>query len=101
VLLTSLMVNASPVIEQWQTSMGARVFFVEAPELPMIDIKIVFDAGSARDGDNFGIAQFTNGMLEEGAGELDVEQIAKGLMIWEHVFPVVLPVIWRPCRCAV
>lgn len=78
VLLASLTVNASPVIEQWQTSMGTRVFFVEAPELPMIDIKIVFDAGSARDGDNFGVAQFTNAMLEEGAGELDVEQIAKG-----------------------
>ena len=76
--LTSVAVNASPVIEQWQTSKGSKVLFVEAPELPMVDIKIVFDAGSARDGDDFGIAQFTNGMLEEGAGTLDVEQIARG-----------------------
>lgn len=76
--LVSMAVSAGPVIEQWQTSKGTRVFFVEAPELPMVDIKVVFDAGSARDGDAFGIAQFTNGMLEEGAGDLDVEQIARG-----------------------
>ncbi|NOR52008.1 MAG: insulinase family protein, partial [Gammaproteobacteria bacterium] len=82
VLLTSLVItqaaSANPVIEQWQTEKGARVFFVEAPELPMVDIKIVFNAGSARDGKTPGIALFTNGMLEEGAGKLNVEQIATG-----------------------
>ena len=77
-LLTSQAVSANPVIEQWQTKKGARVFFVEAPELPMVDIKIAFDAGSARDGENSGIALFANGMLEEGAGQLNVDQIAIG-----------------------
>jgi len=72
------MASANPDIEQWRTSQGSRVLFVKAPELPMVDIKIAFDAGSARDGSNPGIALFANSMLEEGAGEFDVEQIATG-----------------------
>ncbi|MCW8982992.1 MAG: insulinase family protein [Gammaproteobacteria bacterium] len=78
VLLSPILANASPNIEHWQTTKGASVYFVEAPELPMVDIKIAFDAGSARDGDNPGISLFTNSMLEEGAGDLSVEQIATG-----------------------
>lgn len=77
-LLTSQVASAGPHIQQWQTQNDARVFFVEAPELPMVDIKIAFDAGSARDGADSGIALFTNGMLEEGAENLSVEQIASG-----------------------
>ena len=30
--------------------------FVAAPELPMVDVRVVFNAGSARDGDKFGLA---------------------------------------------
>ncbi len=67
---------AVPVIQHWQTGNGARVFFVPAPQLPMVDIRVVFDAGSARDGTQFGLAQFTNALLEEGAGELDATAIA-------------------------
>ena len=76
VLLTTESVFASPNIEHWQTSNGARVYFVSAPELPMLDIQVVFDAGSARDGALSGTALLTNGMLNEGAGSLDSNQIA-------------------------
>jgi predicted Zn-dependent peptidase len=44
------------------------VLFVEAPDLPMVDVRIVFDAGSARDGDQPGLASMTADMLTEGAG---------------------------------
>jgi len=70
-LLLSLAVEAGPHIEQWQTSNGARVYFVAAPEIPMIDTRVVFAAGSARDGARGGVANLTNGLLNEGAGELD------------------------------
>ena len=33
----------------------------------MVDIQIVFDAGSTRDADSLGIAMLTNSLLAEGA----------------------------------
>lgn len=69
--------NATPAIQHWETSNGARVYFVPAAELPMVDVRIVFDGGSARDGQREGIARFTNNLLSEGAGELNADQIAE------------------------
>ncbi len=76
VFLSTTSAFASPKIEHWQTSNGGRVYFVAAPELPMVDIQVVFDAGSARDGNLSGTALLSNGMLNEGAGGLDTDQIA-------------------------
>lgn len=67
---------ASPDIEQWTTDKGAKVYYVNAPELPMVDIKLVFNAGSARDGLLPGTARMTSAMLDEGAAGLDADQIA-------------------------
>ena len=75
-LLTSI-ASANPDIQHWQTSNGARVYFVPAPQLPMVDIRVTFNAGSARDGDRPGLATLTNGMLEEGSGALDANAIAE------------------------
>ncbi|PKM44925.1 MAG: peptidase M16 [Gammaproteobacteria bacterium HGW-Gammaproteobacteria-1] len=67
---------ALPQIEHWQTTNGARVYFVAAHELPMVDIRVVFDAGSARDTVP-GVASLTAGLLAEGAGSLDADAIAE------------------------
>ncbi|TVT54185.1 MAG: insulinase family protein [Sedimenticola thiotaurini] len=69
---------AGPDIQSWQTSKGARVLYVEAPELPMVDLRIVFDAGSARDAVP-GVASLTNALLEEGAGDWSADEIAERL----------------------
>lgn len=68
---------AVPVIQHWQTPNGVRVLFVETHQLPMVDIKVVFDAGSARDGRHAGLARLTSTLLNEGAGHLNVDQIAQ------------------------
>lgn len=70
----SALAVALPRIEHWQTDNGARVYFVAAHELPMVDIQVVFDAGSARDAQP-GIANLTADLLTEGAGTLDAEAI--------------------------
>lgn len=70
---------AGPKIESWQTEKGARVLFVPAPELPMVDIRVLFDAGSARDGDRPGLASLTSALLTQGAGEWNADQIAERL----------------------
>jgi zinc protease len=68
---------ASPAIDTWTTANGARVLFAEARQLPMVDVRIVFDAGSARDSDKAGLATLTNAVLAEGAGGLSAEQISE------------------------
>ncbi len=72
-------VFAAPAIQHWTTANGARVFYVLAPELPMVDIQFIFDGGSARDGDHQGVALLTNALLDQGAGELDADAIAERL----------------------
>jgi zinc protease len=71
--------QASPDVQSWQTPNGAKVMFVRSPGLPMVDVRVVFDAGSARDGDHAGLALFTNAMLTQGAGPWDADTLAERL----------------------
>jgi zinc protease len=76
-LLWAGLVQAIPEIQHWRTDNGARVYFVAAPQLPMVDVRVVFDAGSARDDGKPGLASLTNDMLSQGAGKLDADAIAE------------------------
>ena len=71
--------HAGPKVESWQTSGGAKVMYVHAPDLPMVDVRVVLDAGSARDGELPGLARFTSAMLTEGAGDWDADALAERL----------------------
>jgi len=76
-LFASLSVMASPKIEHWTLKNGARVYFVEARNLPMLTLNVVFDAGSARDPRaRNGLSMLTNSLLNDGTGELDADAIA-------------------------
>lgn len=70
-------VQALPDIQTWRTENGVKVLFVESPSLPMLDLRVVFDAGSVRDGKLSGLASLTNGLLVEGADGLDAQEIAE------------------------
>ena len=76
-MLFNVSVYATPQIQSWQTENGARVLFVPATEIPMLDVRIVFDAGSARDAGISGLALLTNGLLSEGAAGKTSQQIAE------------------------
>jgi zinc protease len=76
-LTLALPATASPQIQTWETPNGARVLFVEAPDLPMIDLRLVFDAGSARDAGRSGLAAMTSAMLTQGAGDWDADAVAE------------------------
>lgn len=71
--------GAVPEIQQWYTGNGAKVLFVAAPELPMVNVTVAFDAGSARDGDRPGLACLTSGVMDESAGDLDSDARAEAL----------------------
>ncbi len=66
---------ANPDIKTWETAKGAKVMFVAAPELPMVDLRVAFDAGSARDGAQWGLALLTNALMPEGAGGLSEDEV--------------------------
>lgn len=70
---------AAPEIEQWTTDNGARVLFVQAPEIPMVDARVTFAAGSVRDGDHPGIARLTSNLLMSGTDDRDTDAVARAL----------------------
>ncbi len=65
-------------LQHWTTVQGARVYFMRADELPMLDVRLTFAAGASRDEDLPGLATLTNAMLNEGTGERDAGSIAAG-----------------------
>ena len=80
ILALPLSSQAALTLQHWQTPEGARVVFVESHELPMLDIAVDFPAGSARDpAGKAGLAQLTQGLLDQGAGGLSDTAIAHGL----------------------
>ena len=79
-LALPLSAQAALAIQHWQTPQGARVYFVESHELPMLDIAVDFPAGSARDpAGKSGLASLTHGLLDQGAGGLSDTDIAHRL----------------------
>ncbi len=76
-MVLNVAVYATPQIQTWQTENGAKVLFIPAKEIPMLDVRIVFDAGSARDAGLSGLAVLTNGLLSEGAAGKTSQQIAE------------------------
>jgi len=76
-LVVTPSVSASPNIQHWETSKGARVYFVPSNDIPMVDLRIVFDAGSARDEKLAGTAVMTNGLLAEGAAGDSAQVLAE------------------------
>lgn len=78
VLLPSL-AAAVPPIQHWKLDSGARVYFVESDSLPIVDVRLTFDAAGARDGDLPGLASLTVSLLDQGNGGFDAGEIARRL----------------------
>ena len=71
---------ATPKIQHWQAASGARVYFVENHDLPMLDVAVVFAAGSGYDvAEKSGLAGLTQSMLDLGAEGLSEDDIARKL----------------------
>lgn len=67
-------------IQHWQTAGGARVYFVENHDLPMLDLSVEFPAGAAYDSaEKSGAAAMTNRLLRLGADGMNEDEIARRL----------------------
>ncbi len=75
--LFALPATAGLPIQNWTSASGARVYFVENHDLPILDISVSFPAGGSYDNrDKAGSAALTQGLLALGAGGLSDDQIA-------------------------
>jgi len=72
-----------PTIQQFKTKAGVPVRFVQTTDLPIVDIDLRFNAGSARDGiisnTGFGIANMTATMLTQGSKRLDENEFTRAV----------------------
>lgn len=70
---------AKPVlnIQRWQTDNHIPVYFVASQSVPMLDVNVMFHAGSAYDGKQAGLAALTNGLLDTGTKDYTEETLAK------------------------
>ncbi len=76
VTLSPLPANAIPVMQNWQTSNGVRVMFVEAHEIPILDLQLIFAGGSSTDpAGKEGLAMLASGLLDEGAAGMHADAI--------------------------
>jgi zinc protease len=54
-------------IQNWTQPSGAKVYFAESPSIPMVDVRVEFDAGGRREPDDkAGLASVTAGMTSKG-----------------------------------
>lgn len=79
ITLLPALAAAVPPIQHWTLDQGARVYFVQNDNLPIVDIRLTFDAAGARDGDLPGLAQLTSALLDQGNGGVDAGEIARRL----------------------
>lgn len=71
--------QAAPVIS-WTTAQGARVYFIETHALPIVDVQVLFLAGTAFDApDKPGVASLTASLMDQGAGARNEQQVAETL----------------------
>ena len=77
VVIINQFAAAAPKIEHWVTDAGLRVYYVNVPELPILDARLTFAAGSAYDGDKAGLSGMLTSMFDKGAAGLNADQIAE------------------------
>lgn len=69
--------DAQIKIQSWRSQAGVPVYFVQRPSVPMLDITVLINAGSIRDGNKPGLASFVASMLDEGSKNYDANSLAQ------------------------
>ncbi len=72
--------EAVPTIAHWLAPSGARVFFVENHDLPIVDVQVDLAAGTAYDPPGqAGLASLTRALLEMGVQGMDETELSNRL----------------------
>ena len=78
--------QANIEILEYKTKNGIKVLYSQSENIPMIDIKITFDAGSNRDATLKGLSMITHNLLDEGTSKMNSEEIASSFESTGAVF---------------
>lgn len=66
-LVWTVQAQAGLPVQHWTQASGARIYLVESPAIPMLDVQIDFDAGSRRDPEGqAGLAAMTAALTAKG-----------------------------------
>jgi zinc protease len=82
-IAAALLVAAAPAwailpIQHWQAASGARVYFVENRDLPMLDVSVEFPAGAGYDQPaKSGVASMTQRLLKSGAAGMSEDEVSR------------------------
>ena len=72
--------QAGVTIEHWRTPEGTQIYYVGLRDLPILDVRVDFNAGSRFDPvGKEGLAGLTNALLDLGADDLDETTISNRL----------------------
>lgn len=71
-------VEVSVPMAHWRTAEGVRVYWSQNSQLPMLDARLLFDAGAARDGALAGLASAVSGLMSEGTRQRGAQAVAEG-----------------------
>ena len=77
--LASLVTTAATKVQHWKTLSGVPVYFAQRNNLPMLDAAVVFAAGSARDGKQFGLANLTQQLMVRETHSYDEDSLSNRL----------------------
>ncbi|MDG2088454.1 MAG: pitrilysin family protein [Arenicellaceae bacterium] len=79
-LFTLQTASAAPEIQVWETQHGVPVYFVEAHEIPMVQVSMGFKAGSANDPtDKLGLSSLMSQMLTMGVEGMGQDSLAEAI----------------------
>lgn len=81
-LLLCLILNANAVTikaQRWLTQNKVPVVFYQAMEVPMLDVNLAFAAGSAYDGNRYGLSALTCNMMNQGNAHQNASTMAEAL----------------------
>ena len=63
-------------IQNWKTPNGSKVYFVENHSLPVVDVNVMFSAGSVRDSkETNGVASMTNHLMFSGSAGMSEQEL--------------------------
>jgi len=76
ILFFSSYAHAELSIQNWKTPNGSQVYFVENHSLPVVDVNVMFSAGSVRDSKQTnGVASMTNHLMFSGSAGMSEQEL--------------------------
>lgn len=71
--------HAGPLldIQTWKTTRGLNVYFLPIDNLPIVDVQLIFNAGSAYDGSMPGLSSLTNQLIGKKTRSLTTDNITE------------------------